>query len=70
MRHLIFRTPNGSVSAAPLYTDVSEDTARADITAVGGVIIADEDHESPEVWAVVDQLRRRPIPINVVASWG
>ena len=70
MRHLIFRTPNGSVSAAPLYTDVDEDQARAEIAAAGGVIVADKDLQSPEVWAVVDQLRRRPLPINVVASWG
>lgn len=70
MRHLIFRTPNCSVSAAPLYTDVSEDQVRAEIAAAGGVIVADKDLQSPEVWAVVDQLRRRPLPINVVASWG
>ena len=70
MPHLIFRTQNGSVSAAPLYTDVSEENVRADIEAAGGVIIADRDLESPEVWPVVDELRRRPLPINVVASWG
>ena len=70
MRHFIFRTLNGSVSAAPVYTDVSEAKVRADIAAAGGVIIADEDLASPEVWAVVDQLRHRPLPVNVVASWG
>ena len=70
MRHLIFRTANGSISAAALYTDVDENKVRADIAAAGGVIIAEKNLESPEVWSVVDLMRGRQFPINVVASWG
>ena len=70
MRHLIFRITARGFDVRPLYTNLDESAVRAEIADAGGVIIAEPNLDSREVWSVVDELRRRPPPINVVASWG